>query len=77
MSRRQGLVLAVFRSGLVMTRGCGISSVAHVSAALQGKEFNTVRQGLREWGDDASDKRGRQRQAVAVRSRFSGLLKWM
>src|SRR5687767_3941443 len=77
LNRRQAAVLAVFSYGMVMTRRCGISSVAHFIAVLQGKEVNSVRQCLREWCYDAPDKRGQKRQEVEVLSSFSFLLKWI
>ncbi len=77
LSRRQGMVLALFSYGMVMTRRSGLSSVAHFLAELLGKRFNSLRQCLREWCYDAPDKRGRQRQEVEVTGHFVFLLKWV
>ena len=77
MSRPQAVVLALWSYGIVMTRGCGLTTIAAFLCLLRGEKFETVRQRLREWCYDAQDKRGKQRQAVAVQSSFAPLLRWI
>jgi len=60
-----------------MTRRGGISRVAHFRAALHGKEVHTVRQGWRDWCDDAPDKRGQQRPDVEVLSSVTNRVQWI
>ena len=77
MSRPQAVVLALWSYGMVMTRCCGLTTVAGFLCLLHGKKFETVRQRLREWCYDGQDKRGKQRQTVQVQSCFAPLLRWI
>lgn len=43
LSRAQGVVLALFSFGMVMTRRCGLTTVAHFVGQLRGEKPNTVR----------------------------------
>lgn len=62
---------------MVMTRCCGLTTVAAFLCLLRGESFHALRQRLREWCYEAHDKRGKQRQAVAVQSCFAPLLGWI
>jgi len=77
LSRPQAVVLALWSYGIVMTHCCGITTVAAFLCLLRGEQFETVRQRLREWCYEAKDKRGSQRQAVAVEGCFAPLLRWI
>lgn len=77
LSWSQAKVLAEYSYGLVMTRRCGLSSIAHFIGVLKGESWNTVRQRLREWCYDAPDKRGPGRQEVEVARCFEALLVWI
>lgn len=77
MSRPQAVVLALWSYGIMMTRCCGITTVAAFLCLVRGENYQTVRQRLREWCYEAEDKRGRQRQAVCVQSSFAPLLRWI
>ena len=59
LSKPVATVLALWSFGMVMTKSCGLTSVAAFLADLLQQQENTVRQRLREWYRDAEDKRGR------------------
>jgi hypothetical protein len=77
MSRPQAVVLALWSYGIVMTRCCGVTTVAAFLCLVRGESFEAVRQRLREWCYAAEDKRGSGRQAVCVQACFAPLLGWI
>ena len=77
LSRPQARVLALWSFGMVVTQSCGLTTVAAFLALLLGKRPGTLRQQLREWCYAAPDKKGAQRQDVAVRPCFAALLRWV
>jgi hypothetical protein len=77
LSRPQARVLALWSYGMVMTQSCGLTTVATFLALLLGKRPGALRQQLREWCYAACDKKGSQRQEVAVRACFVALLRWV
>lgn len=77
LTRAQARVLAAFSFGLMMTRSCGLTTVATFLAGLLGRSYEAQRQQLREFCYDAPDKRGRQRQEVTVAVCFKPLLCWV
>ena len=77
LSRPHARVLALWSYGMVVTQSCGLTTVAVFLALLLGKRPGTLRQQLREWCYAAPDKRGRQRQEVAVHTCFAALLRWV
>jgi len=77
LSKPQAWVLALWSYGMVVARSCGLTAVAGLLARLLGRKENTVRQQLREWCYDTEDKRGEQRQEVAVTACFVPLLRWI
>jgi hypothetical protein len=70
-------VLAVWSVGMILARCCGLDSVATQAAALLGQSFDTVRQRLREFYQEAGAKRGTKRKDFAVRTCFAPLLGWV
>lgn len=70
-------VLALWSFGMVMTKSCGLSTVAGFMADLLDQQENTVRQRLREWYRDAQDKRGQKRRQLNVAESFCPLLSWV
>ncbi len=70
-------VLALWSIGMILARRCGLDSVTTHVAALLGQSFDTVRQRLREFYQEASAKRGSQRKDFAVRTCFAPLLRWV
>jgi hypothetical protein len=77
LSRAQARVLAAFSFGMLVTQSCGVTTVATFLATLLGRSYDAQRQQLREFCYDAADKRGRQRQEVAVAACFAPLLRWV
>jgi hypothetical protein len=77
LSRAQARVLAAFSFGMMVTQSCGVTTVATFLATLLGRSYEAQRQQLREFCYDAADKRGRQRQQVAVAACFAPLLRWV
>jgi len=77
LSRAQARVLAAFSFGLILTRSCGLSTVAMFLADLLGRSYDAQRQQLREFCYDAADKRGQQRTEVEVQACFAPLLRWV
>ena len=67
---------------MVLTRSCGITTVAVFLSGLLGHKEDAVRQQLREWCYDAPDKKGREgkgckRQSLDVTTCFVQLVRWM
>jgi hypothetical protein len=77
MSRPVASVLALWSFGMVMSRSCGLTTVAGFLAGLLTQPENTVRQRLREWYRDAEDKRGEKRRQLDVAESFVPLLVWL
>lgn len=77
LSRPQAGVLALWSYGMVMTRCCGLTTVAAFLCLVRGESFYSVRQRLREWCYAAEDKRGTKRRAVEVQACFAPLLGWI
>ena len=77
LSRPQAHVLALWSYGMVLAKSCGITSVAAILAEGLGSSFGTLRQQLREWCYDATDKKGVHRQEVDVTLCFGPLLGWI
>jgi len=70
-------VLAAWSFGMMVTQSCGLTTVAVFLARLRGRGYGAQRQQLREWCDDAADKRGHKRQEVHVQACFAPLLRWV
>ncbi len=77
LSRPQATVLAFWSFGMVMVGTCGTTTVATFLAQLFGQKPNAVRQRLREWYWDATDKQGAHRRALEVTACFPALLRWV
>src|SRR2546422_1198334 len=77
LSRPQAGVLALWSYGMVLAKSCGITSVVALLAQLVSTSESTLRQRLREWCYDATDKKGEQRQALEVSTCFGYLLRWV
>jgi hypothetical protein len=70
-------VLALWSIGMTLARRCGLDSVTTHVAALLGQSFDTARQRLREFYQEAPAKRGRGRKDFAVGDCFAPLLRWV
>lgn len=77
LTSSQAATLAAYSYGMVMTGHCGQTIISDYLAELRHESRNTVRQRLREWCYEASDKRGAQRRAVPVSACFASLLQWV
>jgi hypothetical protein len=77
LSKPQAIVLALWSFGMVMTKACGLTTVAVFLASLLGQKENSVRQRLREWYWDAKDKQGAHRQELDVTPCFAPLVRWV
>lgn len=70
-------VLALGSLGMILARRCGLDSVTTHVAAVLGQPFDTVRQRLREFYQEAPAKRGRNRKDFQVDTCFAPLLAWV
>lgn len=70
-------VLALWTVGIVLARCCGLDSVTVQIASLLARPFDTVRQRLREFYQEASQKRGSHRKDFRVDGCFAPLLRWV
>ena len=70
-------VLALWSLGMILARRCGLDSVATQVAALLGQSFDTARQRLREFYQEADAKRGCNRKDFEAASCFAPLLSWV
>ena len=70
-------VLALSSVGMVLARRCGLDGVATHTAPLLGQSFDTVRQRLREFYQEAHAKRGRHRKDFQAPTCFAPLLAWV
>ena len=77
LSKPQVTVLAMWSYGIAITRSCGRTTVATFLALLLQQKATTMEQRLREWGYDATDKRGIHRRELDVTTCFAPLLIWI
>jgi hypothetical protein len=70
-------VLALWSLGMVLARRCGLDSVTSQVCAVLGQSFDTVRQRLREFYQEASAKRGANRKDFQTDTCFAPLLAWV
>jgi hypothetical protein len=62
---------------MLLTRRCGLDSVANQIARLLGQSFDTARQRLREFYQEAPAKRGAHRKDFQPATCFAPLLAWV
>jgi hypothetical protein len=77
LSKTQVLVLAWYSFGMVMTKRCGLTTIATFLSLLLEQSPQNLRQRLREWNYERGRKRGAQRQAIDVRRSFAPLVRWV
>ena len=70
-------VLALWSVGMILARRCGLDSVTTHVCALLGQSFDTVRQRLREFYQEAPAKRGTNRKDFQADTCFAPLLAWV
>lgn len=74
MSRTQAKVLALYSYGMAMTQHSGQTIVSTFLGLLLGQSIANLRQRLREWTYEGTQKRGEKRRTVAVAGHFGNLL---
>lgn len=62
---------------MVMTRSSSLTQVSKFIALVNDEKFNTVRQRLKEWYQEAKAKKGKKRRSFEVSSCFAPLLTWI
>jgi DDE family transposase len=77
LSRPQARVLALWSVGMLLADSCGITQITTLLALLLDCREGSLRQRLREWLYDASDKKGAHREQIEVQSCFGPLLSWV
>jgi hypothetical protein len=77
LSKPQAVGLASYSLGIVLADGCGQSRVAQCLGNLEGQSWQTTRQRLREWRNEAKAKKGEHRQELEVSHCFAHLLRWV
>ena len=71
------VVLALWSVGMILARRCGLDSVTTHLCAVLGQSFDTVRQRLREFYQEAPAKRGTNRKDFQADTCFASLLAWV
>lgn len=77
LRKPQAVVLSMWSFGIAITQCCGLSTVSAFLAELFDQSDNTVRQRLREWYKNTSEKRGSNRTELDVSASFVPLLQWV
>ena len=77
LSKSLAMVLSLYSFGMVMTGRCGLTTIVTFLSLLLGKDPGNLRQRLREWNYEASQKRGDKRREVLVSASFAPLLRWV
>jgi hypothetical protein len=77
LSQTQAVGLATGSFGMVLARSCALSAVAFFLAKLLGRKYDTVRQRLREFYQEAAAKKGAHRRDRDVSACFAPLLRWV
>jgi hypothetical protein len=70
-------VLALWSVGICLTRRCGLDCTTLQVSQLLDQPFDTVRQRLREFYQEANAKRGRGRKDFQPHTCFAPLLRWV
>jgi len=77
LSQPQARVLSLYSYGMAMTKCCGQTTVSVFLALLLGLKAQNLRQRIREFIYEASQKRGQKRCELQVEAQFTPLLKWV
>jgi hypothetical protein len=77
LSKPQATVLALWSLGMVLARSCALTAVSAFLATWLGRKEPAVSQQWREWGYEATAKRGPSRCALAVEPCCVPLLGWV
>lgn len=76
-SRPQAAVVAMWSYAMIFARRCGTTLCGAWLVGLVGGTEVAWRERLREWYDDACDKKGEHRRQLEVRECFAPLLRWV
>jgi hypothetical protein len=77
LSQPQAAVLALGSVGMVLARSCALTAVSLFLAKGLDRKAKTVRQQLREFCYEATAKRGKPRQELAVESGLAPVVAWV
>jgi hypothetical protein len=77
LSRPQLRGLILWSAGIALTGSAGLSQISALLALLLGQGEQTVFQRLREWYLDGSQKSGKHRRELEVRTCFAPLFRWI
>src|SRR5262245_9045733 len=81
LSQPQVTVLVLWSLGIVLAQSCGLTTVAVMLAYLLEASERTLRERLRDWYRDGSQKcgakRGDKRRSLDVPNCFPALLRWV
>lgn len=77
LSKPQAVVLAMWSFGIALTHSCGLTTVSVFLAQLLGRPEAHIREQLRQWYREESNRGGRKRSQIEASKCFSPLLKWV
>ena len=77
MSKSQVKVLGLYSYGMAMTKHCGQTIVCVFLALLLNMKSQNLRQRIREFNYEASNKRGAKRRELSIEEQFEPLLAWV
>jgi hypothetical protein len=77
LSRPQATILALWSFGMVMTRSCGLTTVADFLSPILHVKPATLRERLRDEYREATAKKGAQRRTLLHQTCFVPLLRWI
>ena len=81
LSKPQAIGLTMWSLGIAITQSCGLSTVSGFLADLFEQPRHTIRQRLRDWYKDATEKQGNhqsnKRGTLEVSASFVPLLQWI
>lgn len=77
LSKPQAVGLAMWSFGIAVTHCCGLSTVTVFLAEVLGQKENNIRERLRQWYKEGSDRGGRKRASIDVKASFVPLLQWI
>jgi hypothetical protein len=77
LSKPQAVGLAMWSFGMAVTHCCGLSTVTVFLAELLGQKEHNIRERLRQWYKEGSDRGGRKRASIDVKASFVPLLQWI
>lgn len=77
LSKNMAMVLSLYSFGMALTGRCGLTIIVVFLSLLLEQAPDNLRQRLREWNYEASQKRGDKRREIVVSASFAPLLRWV